>query len=398
MFKDIEYKLNYHKENITKSFIKRGIFPDNRLIQSQLNSIELRLSIFKNPKIKEGSTFNTDEMNYAIKCIYDDLSILYKLLEEITVKEYNKLSYYIDSHLRELDEVSRMYLKRAELESYSTALGKSLFFKHNTFDLEKKDNFTVINLGPIEIEDASKVACISNINNVEASNIVFRFKNGEDIISCNAYNYNHDSVIFPGEKKKNEYMTKVSDSQKINGRLELPIVVSDTNGSFVTLAGKDKILYKKADESGEIIEEKPVAINALSFKNHSYIDFYVVGGTSIAFRFNKKPLATNFNMNANRIENLNYIHHFFIECDDNFSFDFELEKGSVYAIKENTLVEQDSLYYSGQVDVKDFLVIHTLPGDKKTYDTTVEVHNTAISEDDIESIMIKKIGEGRVTQ
>ena len=392
MFKDIELKLNYHKENIIKSFIKKGIFPDNRLVQSQLNNIELRLSIFKNPNIKEGSGFNTDEMNYAIKSIYEDLSILYKLLEEVTIKEYNRLSYYIDSHLRELNEVSRMYLKRAELESYSTALGKSLFFKHNTFDLEKQDNFTSINLGKIDIEDASKVVCISNINNVDPSNVVFRFKNGEDTISCNAYNYNHDSVIFPGEKKINEYVTKVSDSQKINGSLELPIAVSSTNGSFMTLAGKDKILYKKADKSGEIIEEKPVAINALSFDSHSYIDFYVVGGTSIAFRFNKKPLATNFNMNSNRIENLNYIHHFFIECDADFSFDFELEKGSVYAIKEHTLVEQDSLYYSGQVDVKDFLVIHTLPGQKRAYDTTIEVHNTAISEDDIESVMIKKIG------
>ena len=393
MFKDLEYKLNYHKENIIKSFINRGIFPDNRLIQSQLNSIELRLSIFKNPNIKEGSVFNTNDINYAIKSIYDDLIILYKLLEQITLNEYNKLNYYIDSHLRELDEISNMYLKRAELESYSTALGKSLFFKHNSFDLEKKDNFTIINLGELEIENASKLACISNINNVDFSNIIFKFKEGDNIISCNAYNYNHDSVIFPGEKTINEYVTKVSDSQKINGSLELPIVTNNVEGSsFITLAGKDKILYKRADENGEIIEEKPVAINALSFSSHSYIDFYVVGGTSINFRFNKKPLATNFNMNSNRIENLNHIHHFFIECDADFSFDFELEKGAVYAVKENTLIEQDSLYYSGQIDVKDFLIVHTLPGEKKVYDTTVEIHGTSISEDDIESIMIKKIG------
>lgn len=393
MFTDIEYKLKYHKEKIMQSFIKQGIYPDSKLIQSRLNSIELRLSIFKNPKIKEGSLFDTNEINNAIKDIYDDLAILYKLLYEITVVEYNKLSYYIDSHMRELDEISRMYLKRAELESYSTAIGKSLYFSHNNFDIDKSGDMSIINLGNIDIEDASKIACILNSNNVDYSNVVFKFKKNDDIISCNAYNYNHDTIIFPGEKNKEEYNIKISDSQKISGRLELPILTNNTlGGSFITLAGKDKILYKKADKNKEIIEEKPVAINALSFSSHSYIDFYVIGGTSITFRFNKKPIATNFNMNSNRIENLNYIHHFFIECDEDFSFDFELEKGSVYAIKETTLVDQDKLYYSGQIDVKDFMVIHTMPGEKKTYDAVIEIHDTTITEDDIESIMIKKIG------
>lgn len=397
MFRDIELKLNYHKERIITSFIKRGIYPDNRLIQSQLNDIELRLSIFKNPKIKEGSQFNTNKINDSIKYIYDDLSILYKLLYEVTVSEYNSLSYYINSHLRELENTAQMYLKRANLESYSTALGKSILFKHNDFEIDKKDNNTVINLGTVSISDATKIACIGNINNADHSNIVFKFTEVEsekpNVISCNSYSYNRDFVVFPGELERNEFEINISESQKINSSLELPIVATNSdNGKFITLAGKDKILYKMANENGEIIEEKPIAINALSFKSHSYIDFYVVGGSSITFRFNKKPLATNFNTNANRIENLDYIHHFFIECDTDFSFDFELERGSVYAIKENTLINQDKFYYSGQVDVKDFMIVNFLSKEPKEYNATVEIYNTAISEDDIESIMIKKIG------
>jgi hypothetical protein len=397
MFKDIELKLNYHKERIITNFIKRGIYPDNRLIQSQLNDIELRLSIFKNPKIKEGSQFNTDIINDSIKYIYDDLAILYKLLYEVTVTEYNRLSYYINSHLRELEDTAQMYLKRANLESYSTALGKSILFKHNDFEIDKKDNNTVINLGKISISDATKIACIGNINNVEHNNVVFKFReSGVDnpaTVSCNSYSYNRDFVVFPGELEKKEYEISISESQKINSTLELPIVATDpNNGKFITLAGKDKILYKMANENGEIIEEKPIAINALSFKSHSYIDFYIVGGSSVTFRFNKKPLATNFNTNVNRIENLDYIHHFFIECDEDFSFDFELERGSVYAIKENTLINQEKFYYSGQVDVKDFMIVHFLSKEPKEYDATVEIYNTSISEDDIESIMIKKIG------
>ena len=396
MFKDIELKLNYHKEKIINSFIKKGIFPDNKLIQSQLNNIELRAAIFKSPTIREGSNFNTAEINAAIKAIYDDLCILYKLLYDVTVTEYNRLSYYINSHIRELESVSSIYLKRAELESYSTALGQSLLFKHNNFNIEKVGGVTVIDLGNISISDASKIACIANINNVDHSNVVFKFvENAEEprTVSCNSYTYNHDYVIFPGELHSNEYEFSINESQKVNSLLELPVAAADPdNGKFVTLAGKDKILYKQANESGEIIEEKPIAINALNFKEHSYIDFYVVGGTSISFRFNKKPIATNFNINANRIENLDYIHHFFIECEEDFSFDFELEKGSLYAIKENTLINQGSFYYSGQVDVKDFLLVHFLPKEPAEYKATIEIANSSISEDDIESIMIKKIG------
>lgn len=397
MYRDLELKLNYHKERIITNFIKRGIYPDNRLIQSQLNDIELRLSIFKSPKIKEGSQFDTEEMNKSIKYIYDDLSILYNLLYEVTVEEYNRLNYYINSHLRELEATANMYLKRAELESYSTALGKSILFKHNDFELDKNNNTTIINLGKLAISDASKIACIGNINNVDHSNIVFKFKETVEenpvTISCNSYSYNHDFVIFPGELDRKAYEVNINESQKINSSLELPILADEPNsGKFITLAGKDKILYKRANENGEVIEEKPIAINSLNFKSHSYIDFYVVGGSSITFRFNKSPIATNFNMNANRIENLDYIHHFFIECDEDFSFDFELERGTVYAIKENTLINQDSFYYSGQVDVKDFLIVHFLPKAPKEYDVTVDILNTTLSEDDIESIMIKKIG------
>ena len=88
-----------------------------------------------------------------------------------------------------------------------------------------------------------------------------------------------------------------------------------------TLGAKDKILYKKANENGEIIEEKPIAINALNFSGHCYIDFYTLNCTGITFRFNKKPIAANFNIDESKITDLDYIHHFFIECDDNFTFD-----------------------------------------------------------------------------
>ena len=45
MFKDIELKINYHKEKIIQSFIKRGIYPNNSLIQTQLNNIDFPIAV-----------------------------------------------------------------------------------------------------------------------------------------------------------------------------------------------------------------------------------------------------------------------------------------------------------------------------------------------------------------
>lgn len=393
MYQDIELKVNYYREKIIQSFIKKGIYPDNRIIQARLNSIETRTSIFSSPNIKEGSNFDVTEMNNCIKNIYEDLKILYTLLYNITVLEYKKLSNYINSHLKELNDTATMYLKRAELESYTTAIGESVYFKEKEFDLDISETSTIINLGEIDIEEASKLACIANINNVDHSNIVFKFNNinETDVLLCNSYSYNHDTLSLPGEQKIKTYNYEIQDSQKINGLLELNISPESTDGSFYTLAGKGKILYKQADEDGEIIEETPVAINALSFSGHSYIDFFVVGGSSISFRFNQKPISTNFNYSENTIENLDYVHHFFIECDDNFSFEFELDKGDVYAYKENMIISQNTFYYSGQIELNDFLVLQYLPGETQTYNTWIELYNTSLSEDDIDSLMIKKI-------
>lgn len=391
MYKDIEAKFNYHKERIIRSFIKQGIYPNNDLIQSKLNSIELRLSIFKKLIIKEGAAFNTREINEAIKLIYDDLTILYDLLYKITIIEYNNLNQYIQSHLNELQEVSDIYLKKAELETYSTALGKTILFKHNKFNIDKKENIIIIDLGEIEVNEASNIICMAKINNLNYSNIMFKLTNNTNEITSNAYNYNHDIILIPGESSSTSYEYNFKNEQKINGLIELPIRPETLVGSFMTLGGKDKVLYKKANEHGEVIDENTLNINELSFNTHSYIDFYVVNGTSISFRFNKKPISTNFNVNSNKIENLNKIHHFFIECDSNFSFDFELEKGSIYAFREKTIIERKSLYYSGNIDVKDFLVIQTYEGKPTKYKVQAEIYNSNIAEEDIEGIIIKKI-------
>ena len=390
-YKDVNKKLDYYKKQILKEFVSKGIYPSNSLIESRLKNIDAHLALFQNYNVVTGNLFNANEYNERLKLIYQDLSFLYELLYELTILDYNKLQNFINSHLSELNSIVETYNKRAEYENSTTTLGKTLLFKNNSFSIENKDSMTIVNLGSVNIANASTLACIANINNVLPENIVFKFKNEDNLVTTSSYNYNGDLLVMPGELKKTIYEYKLQDNQKMNGPLLLD-VVSEVNmkNKYNILGGKNKIFVNYKDSNGFIVEEKPLTAESLSFDKKAYINFYVVDGNSISFRFNKKPISTNFPIDTQRIDNLNYIHHFFIECEEDFSFEFELDKGTVYAIKETGIISDDKLYYTGSEQVNDFLIIETATGDEKTYEVIMEAHdsNDAL---DIESIIIKQL-------
>ena len=133
MYKDIEKKLIYHKENIINAFIKKGIYPNDSLIKFKLESIDERISIFNSPIIKEGSYFDTSHFNKCIKLIYNDLAILYKVLYEINKIEFNQLNQYAKMHINEMQNIADLYLEKSNLEAYSTTLGKTILFLNSNF-------------------------------------------------------------------------------------------------------------------------------------------------------------------------------------------------------------------------------------------------------------------------
>ena len=195
----------------------------------------------------------------------------------------------------------------------------------------------------------------------------------------------------PGELKRINYEYSLQDSQVITGPLLIDIDAEiDVKNKYTILGGKNNIFVNYKDQDGFITEEKPLTIDSLTFDDKAYINFYVLGGNSIAFKFNKKPIATNFPIDTQRVDGLDYIHHFFIECDKDFSFQFELDKGQVCAIKETGVISNNKLYYTGSDTIKDFTVIETTVGETNDYEIKVEAYNNneAI---DIDSIIIKQI-------
>lgn len=392
-YKDVEKKLEHYKKQILQELVRKGIYPDNELIESRLKAFDMHLALFKNYNVVEGKLFNANEYNERLKLIYMDLNFLYELLYELTVLEYNKLQNFINSHLSELNSIVETYNKRAEYENSTTTLGKTLLFQNNSFSIETKDSTTIINLDNLKIPNAAVLACIANINNVKAEDIIFKFRKvgTEQWINTSPYNYNNDIITMPGELKRNIYDYSLQENQVITGPLLIDIKSNvNVKNNYTILGGKNNIFVNYKDQNGFIVEEKPLTVDSLTFKNKAYINFYVLGGNSIAFKFNKKPIATNFPIDTQRVEGLNYIHHFFIECDEDFSFQFELDKGQVYAIKETGLISNDKLYYTGSDQIKDFTIIETTIGETNDYEIKIEAHDNN-DDIDIDSIIIKQV-------
>ena len=98
-YKDVEKKLEYYKQLVLRELVKKGVYPDNELIESRLKSYDTHLAIFKNYDVVTGKLFNANEYNERLKLIYIDLTFLYELLYELTIIDHNKLQNFINSHL-----------------------------------------------------------------------------------------------------------------------------------------------------------------------------------------------------------------------------------------------------------------------------------------------------------
>lgn len=392
-YRDVVKKFAYHKQEILKEFVQKGIYPDNALIESKLNSIDMYLSIFKQYNVIPGDKFDANEYNNTLKLVYTDLRILYDLLHELQVEEYNKQQNFINSYLNELESIVDTYKKRADFENSSTTFGKTLLFQNNNFKINNENSTTVIDLNDIFADNASIISCIANINNVDPDNLLFVFTDDKSkTYQVSPYNYSGESLTMPGTKNTNKYNIEIAEDQKVTG----PIILNtgtavDPKNKYTILGGKNKIFINYKDNNQFEINEVPTSLGALMIYEKAYVNFYVIGGNSISFKFNKKPMASNFQMDEQRINNLKPIHHFFIECDKDFSFEVELDKGDIYAVKEEGILNNNKLYYTGTNLIRDFQVIEESVGDAHKYKAQLKIFNNNEDTFDIESIVIKQM-------
>lgn len=389
---DVTQKLQYYKEELLKSFIKRGIYPDNSLIANNLADIDTKLSLFKNYNKSTGEHFDVNEYNECLKLIYKDITILYSILEELAIKEFNDLQNYISSYITELNSVVETYEARATYETNSTTLGETLLFQNNSFTVTNDNSTTIVKLDDVDFEAASEVACIANVNNVNKNNIVFSFVNGETELTVAPYNIGNATLVIPGKKTTTTHDYSLTGAQTTSGSILLNIDADvAVKNKYTVLAGKDKMFINHKEDNTYKTQDIPNSSGSLIFNDKMYINFYVVGGNSITFKFNKKPVATNFPIDENTITGLDPVHHFYLEVDEDFYFEVELDKGNIYAINEEGIINNNKLYYTGPNVVSDFHIIEEATGESVTYTAKLKIYNDNDNNTDIENIVIKKL-------
>lgn len=392
MFKDIEEKIKFHKERVIKSFISMGIYPNDDLVKAMLENIDSKAAFLKVTRVKPGDTFDSETFNGMLQSIQRDLILLYELLFQTAIKNYVELQAYADTHLYELKKRVQFYKERSEQEANTTTLGKTILFKNGDFNMRTVNNVTVVDLGVVKLHKASKIACIANANEIEGNKLIFNLSNGTTSQNLAPYNYNQDVFVVPGEVERKEYTYEIDEDQKINGYLKMENVEVNRNNQYVILGGRDKVCVKQLGETIRTeVKNKPTNFNELGFKEKSYIDFYTVGAKSITFTFNKKPLSTNFPLDNYKIDNLDYIHHFFIECEPGFSFSFMQEEGEVYATKSNGVITDNALVYTCAVNVSTFKIVEYIDDNTDSYQLTLEVINDDKYQIDLKQVIVKEL-------
>lgn len=385
---DIANKFIYYKEKIINDFIKKGIYPDNKLINSKLKNIDLNLALFKNYNIKSGEKFNTNEYNENLKLIYLDLKYLYDILEKLAINEFNNLQMYINSYINELNTIVNTYKKKADYENNSTTLGETILFQDNNFTIDNEDSTTIIELDTISLKKGSEIACIANINNIDLDNVIFSFNDGE--FSCCPYNSSFQSFIVPGEKTINEYdyvLQQAASSNNIIINIDAEI---NNKNDYNILCGKD--LISITDKDNKYITQKITNDSkVILFKEKSSVNFYILNGDNVSFKFSKKPINCNFSLEDNTITNLKTIQNFHIEVDEDTTLEIELGKGNIYAISEAGIVNNNKLYYTGLNISNDYHIIETIPGEEVDYNLKLKILNDNNNSAEIQSIIIKNL-------
>lgn len=392
MYRDIAEKIKFHKERIISGFVDMGIYPTDSMVKDLLDGIDSSMPYLYLEHAVKGKEFDAEKFNSMINGAYRDLVLLYKLLHELAIKEFVALQAYADTHLDELQETVDYYKRKSEQETGTTSLGQTVYFKTGNYNIKTKDNLTVIDLGNISLSNGSRIAGLFNANNIEGDKVTFSIETPYGKERFSPYNYNQDTYVIPGELNKTEYTFEIDKDQIVKDSIKIGNVVADEKNKYIILGEKDKVLVKQFGQRiKQSIKNRPTKFDMLGFNEKAYIDFYTIGTKSISFRFNKKPVSTNFSLDSFVVDELDYIHHFFIEADAGFAFEFEIDGGEVYAVNEIGIINNQDLLFASDLDVRNFKIIEYKTGDKVDCDMKVEIVNDDGDPVDVKSILIKEL-------
>lgn len=374
-------KINYYKERIMRELTRSGIYPDSIAVNERLADFDAELALFTHNYISAGESFDTAQFNEEFAMIVQDLKILYKLVYQLSVKNYQETKEYAESHVSELQNMAKRYQYKTKFEIDSTSLGTTVYFKSGGFDISLDNTTAKISLGSLEVNNGASLACIFNADDIRPENVVFSF----DGKNCSPYDLNRDFFKVDGELGCKIHSYSVSEDEVINSAhvMNIKEFVPNAQNKYVIYAGSDQIQLQNgfaAKTDG----------TPMLFGTPGELNFYVLGGTFINFDFSKAPLSKNFN--GTSIENLAKHHKITMEYEAGFALDFVTD-GTIYATRKAGVVNKDRLYYPAGDSVYDFRIEEYLSTEKKKF-KDVSVTISGLKEDiplTVNTVAIKQL-------
>ena len=392
LYQDMILKLEYHRNNILKSFIKQGYFPKKDEISSKLALVDERLALFKSYNFQPGELFNHKEVNHLLEMLYRDIAFLYKIIEKINIEKYNKMLLNLEAHMANLETLAQHFKKRADEEIKGTSLGKTLLFKTSDWDISVKDESLEVFVGTLDLIQGSEISCFANINNTDKRNILFKFKaeNSSNDFNALPYNYNNDTYLVPGEITVKEEEMVLPDNFNINSEIVMPYDVVMDN-EYKILSGKNKVVVTDKETKSVSVHDFPTSDNPLQIKSNSFVSFFIEGKGVLEYNFNKKPFHTNFSVQDGTVKIDKEIQKIFLDVEEGFICYFNLDDDmKPWAVKEDAVVDNKKLIYDGLMLTRDFKIKEYVKDKTTRYNIYVSI--TEMDNDEvIDSIYIKEV-------
>lgn len=391
-YKDMLEKARFYKKQVIQSFIKQGYFPSDEEIQTALSDIDMRSALLDTYLSAKGSLFNTKEINFMFECIYKDLNILYTVLEDILLNEYNKLKLDVEAQVTELEQKVYNLKCRMNEEINSTTLGTTIFFKANNWESETNDDITTISLGELDLINGSEIALFANINNIEADSVYFKLESETDTMYALPYNYNNDVYTIPGKLGINRFAFNISKDLKVNGNIEISLNDLDYRNEYKILGGQNlmKVTYKDSN----IVSYEPFASfdRPFSTDKECYIEFYMIDNSSITYDFNIAPNHTNFALNDGTIVSNKTITKVFIDAPSGFVCRFRLDKGEIWGSCTDGIIQNNNtLLYAGDWTLKDFQILEIVKSELTKYKISLILKSDKTIINYINNVYIKEV-------
>ena len=391
-YRNMLEKAKKKKKQVIQSYIRQGYYPSDEEIQAALSDIDTRSALLETYLSAKGSLFNTKEINYMFECIFKDLEILYKVLEDILTQEYNKLKLDVEAQVVELEQKVYNLKRRMNEEINSTTLGKTILFQANNWKSETNDNITTVSLGKMDLINGSEIALFANIKNIEADSVYFKLESESDTLYALPYNYNNDVYTIPGKVGVNKFELDLNDRLLVNGNIEIYLDNIDYRNDYKVLGGHNymKVTYKK--DNSVYYESLSTMNKSFEALNDCYIEFYMIDDTFIRYDFNMAPNHTNFALNDGSIVSDKMITKVFIDAPAGFVCRFNIEKGDIWATCTDGLIQSNNtILYSGDYSIRTFMVLELVKSEITNYKISLILKSDERIIDYIDCVYIKEI-------